>query len=116
MLTTEKIYAGWREEQAAVEEALAELLPTFKAPHLSVFVATRVSPVVGLAEARVRKILLWIAKAGHPHATQDGGKVRVYGRDAVLWRWHPTPQAEQLPVGPIEQQLNESGAVDTSEW
>ena len=115
-LTTEKTYAGWREEQAAVEEALAELLPTFKIPHLSVFVAARISPMVGLAEARVRKILLWIAKAGHAHATQDGGRVRVYGRDAILWRWHPTPQKTMLPVGPVEASLTESGAIDTSEW
>jgi len=96
---------SWRDEQSAVEAALAELLPTLKRPHLSVPLAVRLAPLTGLPEARIRKILLWIAKAGHPHATQDGGKVRVYGHDAVLWRWHPTPK-----------RLPEAAQVDTQDW
>ena len=115
-LATLKSYASWQDEQAAVEEALADILPTLKRPLGSVKLAQLLSPRVALAEARVRKILLWIAKAGHAHATQDGGHVRVYGRDARLWRWHPTPQSTVLPVGPVEASLNESGAIDTSEW
>lgn len=113
MLNSEKLYATWQDEQAAVESALAELLPTLRHPLGSVALGTKLCPMVGLPEPRIRKVLLWIAKGGHPNATQDGGHVRVYGRDAVLWRWHPAPQKD---MGVIEKQLNDSGVIDTSEW
>ncbi len=112
---TPKTYTGWQDEQKAVEEALATLLPKLTHPHLSVPLGAKLAPVVGLPEPRVRKILGWIAKAGHPHATHDGGKIRVYGRDGMLWRWHPLPQ-ETPKVGPIEARLNEAGVVDTRDW
>jgi len=110
---TPKTYLGWKEEMEAVEAALAKLLPTLTHPHLSVPLATKLCPMVGLAEPRVRKILGWIAKSGHAHATHDGGKIRVYGREGILWRWHPEPQVK--PDG-LEQRLNDAGVVDTSEW
>lgn len=113
MLSIEKTYTDWRDEMASVEAALAVLLPTLKKPHLSVPLAAQLTPLTGLPEARIRKILGWIAKAGHPNVSHDGGKVRVYGRDAVLWRWHPLPI---VPVDGLEARLNAAGVVDTSEW
>lgn len=116
MQTTLKTYDGWRDEQKAVEAALARVLPTLSRPHLSMTLGALLAPLVGMPEPRVRKTLPWIAK-DHPNATQDGGRVRVYGRDVVLWRWHSTPQRAAVPVmGPIETRLVEAGVIDTSDW
>lgn len=104
----------WMEEKKRVEEGLELLLPQLKHPHYSVPLALRLAPVTGLAEARIRKVLLWIAKGGHPNATHDGGAVKSYGRMVQRWRWHPTPQ-RALP-GSLEARLNDAGVVDTKEW
>jgi hypothetical protein len=105
---------AWREEKTVVEEALTGLLPRLSHPHLSMPLATRLAPLVQLPEPRIRKILLWLAKEGHPHATHDGGTVRSYGRIVTRWRWHPAPQ--RLPVGSLEARLNAAGVVDTQDW
>ena len=98
----------WQDEMGAVETALAELLPQLSRPSLSVSLGNRLAPLVRLPEPRVRKILGWIAKAGHPNATQDGGKVSLYGRTVDLWRWHPLPQREAgRPAATV---------VDTQDW
>ncbi len=108
--------AAWPEEKKAVEDALALLLPSLSHPHYSVPLAIRLAPLAGLPEQRIRKILLWIAKGGHPHATHDGGTVRSYGRTVQRWRWHPEPQGRPATAGDLEARLNAAGVVDTSEW
>lgn len=106
--------ADWRHEKQLVADALGQLLPSIGRPWLAMKVAEKLSPKVGLPEPRVRKILLWLAKEGHPHATHDGGQVKHYGRIVTLWRWHPAPQ--RIEEGSIEARLIEAGAIDTSEW
>lgn len=85
----------WREEKRVIADALAVLLPTLDHPHLAVPLAFRLAPRVGMPEARIRTVLGWLAKDGHPHATHDGGTVKSYGREVVRWRWHPQPQGQE---------------------
>jgi len=93
-VTTHPTPTDWRAEKALVEQALETLLPTLGHPHLSVPLGFRLALATGLEERRCRTILGWLAKAGHPHATHDGGAVFSYGRSVTRWRWHPTPQHE----------------------
>ena len=106
---------AWREEKRLIEEALAILLPTLTHPHLSVPLGLRLAQLTGLPEARCRKILLWLAQEGHPHATHDGGTIQSYGRYVTRWRWHSCPVRHKPAVG-LEARLNAAGVVDTSEW
>ena len=107
----------WREEKKLVEEGLAVILPTLDHPHLALPLGFRLAQETGLSEARCRKILLWLAKEGHPHATHDGGMVKAYGRYVMRWRWHPTPQGLPAATGSgIESRLNAAGVVDTRDW
>ena len=97
----------WQAEKAMVEGALDTLLPTLARPYLVVPLAVHLTGLTGLSEARIRKALGWIAR-DHPNATQDGGKVSLYGRTVDLWRWHPLPQREAgRPAATV---------VDTQDW
>ncbi len=90
----------WRADQAEVEKALAVMLPSLDRPHNMMELGKKLSWHTGVPEKICRRSLGWLAKAGHPHATQDGGYALVYGKSVPLWRWHATAQRSYEPLAP----------------
>ena len=75
----------------SVQEMLCSVLPPLVLPTPTKVIAERVAALLAADSVKVAKILMKIAP-DHANATHDGAGFRAYGKEAVRWQWHSTPQ------------------------
>lgn len=97
----------WARQRERILQELDFRLPIQVRPLLGLELMRRMHKWTGIPERQCAKILGVLAREGHPHATQDGGIVQLYGRSVVRWRWHPKPQRVAPEADP---------GVDASDW
>lgn len=80
----------WQERAYLVRSKLDACLAELPGPASTRIVAERLARVADLDPRDVGRVLVKLAKAGHPHA--DGRPDRnAFGRDITRWTWSPRP-------------------------